>query len=148
MVVLLLPQHAGCHAAPPFLQRLSRKAVKNLMVISTKQFPQGCGQQVLGKGSYRSNVDAAVKNAGIVKEMQHACVAYADTWRHMSKTVSASDTADLGHNSKVDHKAAAATNGASLSGILTSAQQAAALMHLEHLMLRLVCTLAVCCRDS
>ncbi|DBA90629.1 TPA: hypothetical protein ACH3X1_003857 [Trebouxia sp. C0004] len=35
----------------------------------------------------------------------------ADTWRHMSKTVSASDTADLGHNSEVDHKAAAATNG-------------------------------------
>ncbi len=66
----------------------------------------------------------------------------------MSKAVSASDTADLERNSEVDHKAAAATNGASLSGILTSAQEAAALMRLQYLLLRLVCKLAVCCRDS
>ena len=75
---------------------------------------------MLERVSYRLNVSAAVKIAGIFKGMQHACVLYADTWRHMSKSVSASDTADLGHDSEVDHKAAAATNGASLSGILTA----------------------------
>ncbi len=94
------------------------------------------------------NVNAAANIAGIFKGLQLACIVYADTWRHMSKAVSASDNADLERNSKVDHKAAAATNGVSLSGILTSAQEAAAFMHLQHLLLWLVCKLAVCCRDS
>ncbi len=105
---------------------------------------------MLERVSFRLDVSAAVKIAGFFKGLQHACLVSADTWRHMSKTMSASDTADLERNSEVDHKEAAATNGASLSGILTSAQEAAALMHLQmqHLLLRLICKLAVCCRDS
>ena len=83
-----------------------------------------------------------------VQRVQHACNVYADTWRHMSKAVSAFDNAELERNSEVDHKAATASNGASLSRILTSAQEAAAFMHLQHLLLWLVCKLAVCCRDS
>lgn len=103
---------------------------------------------MLDRVPYRLNVNAAVNIAGIFKRLQHACIVYAETWRHMSKTASASDTADLESNSEVDHKASAATHGAPLSGVLTSAQEAAALMCLQHLLLQLLCKLAVCCRDS
>lgn len=51
-----------------------------------------------------------ITSAGGSAGLTSHCVC-ADTWRHMSKSVSAAEPANLGQDSEEDHKAVAATDG-------------------------------------